>query len=244
MTDLFAITQIGMQNGSQRLATLGSNAAHASVPGHKRQMLRSNVPFVSHLDPTGAPSNLATLAGEAMRGLDLRPGGLRETGRALDAAVDGAGAYFGLTDGQTTYLTRGGRFSVDSSGYLVGEQGLRVLGTQGEIRLQAGADVNIRPNGEIVQRGEVQAILQLLRPGQDVELTPLSGALMRAEGAFDLQDPAMNSIKPNALEASNAAGPQDMTSLMTTARQFESLVRITQGYDDVLGRFIQKIGEA
>ncbi len=243
MTDLFAITQIGLQHGSQRLATLSSNAAHASVPGHKRQMLRSTVPFATHLDATSASADLAPVVGEAVRGLDLRPGALRETGRALDAAVDGAGVYFGLTDGQTTYLTRGGRFSVDASGFLAGEQGLRVLGTQGEIRLQAGADVSIRPNGEIVQRGEVQAVLQLLRPAEGVDLAPLSGALMQAEGALDLQDPVMNSIKPSTLEASNAGGPQEMTGLMTTARQFESLVRITQGYDDVLGRFIQKMGE-
>lgn len=244
MTDLFAITQIGLQYGSQRLATLSSNAAHASVPGHKRQMLRSDMPFATHLDASNANADLAPVVREAVRGLDLRPGALRETGRALDAAIEGAGVYFGLSDGQATYLTRGGRFSIDASGFLAGEQGLRVLGTQGEIRLQAGADVSIRPNGEIVQRGEVQAVLQLLRPAEGVDLAPMSGALMRAEGALDLQDPVMNSIKPSTLEASNAGGLQEMTGLMTTARQFESLVRITQGYDDVLGRFIQKMGEA
>ena len=42
---------------------------------------------------------------------------------------------------------------------------------------------------------------------------------------------------------SNAGASTEMVDLLTLTRQFESLVRVTQGYDELLGRAIQKLGE-
>jgi flagellar basal body rod protein FlgG len=50
-------------------------------------------------------------------------------------------------------------------------------------------------------------------------------------------------IRSGTLEASNTDATREMLSLMTLSRQFESLSRVLQSYDDLLGRTIQKLGE-
>ncbi len=241
MTDVFAITQIGMQEGQQRLTALANNAANAGTPGYKREVAatRPQTPFPFESMDVPASNGIVP----SLRGIDLRAGALKNTGRALDVAIEGVGTYFGLTQGQDFYLTRAGNFRVDAAGFLVGEHGLRVQGLQGDIQLQADGDISIQANGDVLQNGQKLTSLRLFTATGETRLSARGGALLAANGPVEPQDPALNYVRSGYLEASNAGGPQEMLGLMATTRQFESLVRIAQGYDDALGRAIQKLGE-
>jgi flagellar basal body rod protein FlgG len=50
-------------------------------------------------------------------------------------------------------------------------------------------------------------------------------------------------LRSGFVESSNAAANNEVLGLVALTRQVESLVRVTQGYDDVLGRTIQRLGE-
>jgi flagellar basal-body rod protein FlgF len=50
-------------------------------------------------------------------------------------------------------------------------------------------------------------------------------------------------VRGGTLEASNTDATREMLGLMALSRQFESLTHVVQGYDQVLGRAIQKLGE-
>jgi flagellar basal-body rod protein FlgG len=51
------------------------------------------------------------------------------------------------------------------------------------------------------------------------------------------------SVRQGFLENSNVSSTYEMTSLLQTMRHFESMQKIAQGYDDMLGTAIRKLGE-
>ena len=164
------------------------------------------------------------------------------TGRPLDVAIEGEDLFFALTDGVKTWLTRAGAFRLNPEGVLVDERGLRVQGVGGDIKLD-NAGVEIRPDGQIVRDGVAVAALQLFRPNDRAALEPAGGALMAAAQGAQPAEFGTGRVRASTLESSNAGASTEMVDLLALTRQFESLVRVTQGYDELLGRAIQKLGE-
>lgn len=242
MSDIFSITGIGMQDGQKRLEGLSQNAANASTPGYRRQVTASRTSaqrFDAALANAGA-AEAPQAATRSARGVDLREGGLMSTGRALDVAIDGGEHYFGLSDGQRVWLTRAGSLRIDGEGFLVGERGLRVQGTSGDVRLSHG-DVEVRADGSITREGVVLATLQLFKPAADSAPEPGRGSLI----GFAQMQPVEHGarVRSGFLEGSNASANSEVLGLVALTRQYESLVRITQGYDEALGKTIQRLGE-
>lgn len=229
MSDVYQIASIGLLAGKERLAAISENAASASLPGYRRHV------------PVGRAFD-AMLTQPALRQVDLRPGAIAATGRALDLAVDGTDAFFALTDGNQTWLTRGGAFRLNDEGVLVGERGLRVVGAQGDVRLP-GSNVTIEADGRITYQGVVVAALQLFRPNDRTSLQAAEGALLTAPSGVQPVEAQAARVRSGMLEASNTDATREMLGLMALSRQFESLTQILQSYDELLGRAIQKLGE-
>lgn len=235
MSDIFSITGVGLLDGQRRLETVSLNAANASRPGYRRQVA-ATAPAALSFDAVLGSSTVAPA-----RGVDTRAGQLVATGRPLDVAIDGTEGYFGLSDGQRTWLTRAGSFRIDAEGYLVGEGGLRVQGPGGDLRLD-NADVEVRPDGRILRDGVELATLALWRPTGGAMPQPGSGTLLRAPAGVEPMAGAVQ-LRSGHVESSNATAHTEVLALVGLTRQYESLVRVTQGYDEVLGRAIQRLGE-
>jgi flagellar basal body rod protein FlgG len=244
MSDIYSIASAGLLDGQKRLETISQNAANASVTGFRRQVAAARS-FPSNLVQTAAPGQGidSKETGSALRlRVDLRPGTLVATGRALDVAIEGDDLFFALTDGVQTWLTRAGAFRLSPDGMLVGERGLRVQGVGGDIKLD-NADVDIRPDGQIVRDGVAVAALQLFKPNDRATLEHAGGALIRAAQGVLPAEPGAGRVRASTLETSNAGASTEMVDLLALTRQFESLVRVLQGYDELLGRAIQRLGE-
>jgi len=239
MSDIFQIAGIGMLAGQQRLEAISLNAASASQPGYRRRVALLGRAFEATL---AAPPTATSGAATGSSAVDLRPGAMTATGRALDMAIDGDAVFFGLTDGTHTWLTRAGSFRLDETGVLVGERGLRVIGMQGDVRLP-GTDVEVSADGHITRQGASIAALQFFQPNDRASLQAAQGSLLVAPGGVRTAEAGQARLRSGALEASNTDATREMLDLMSLSRQFESLGRIVQGYDDVLGRAIQKLGE-
>lgn len=244
MSDLFSIVSIGLLAGQQRLDAISQNAASASVPGYKRQLDPARS-FANNLAAPGATASNPAASSPALSSrqrIDLRAGPITPTGRRLDVAIESSDLFFAVTDGSQTWLTRSGAFHVDAKGLMVGERGLPVQGTAGEIRLD-NADVEIRPDGQIVRDGVTVAALQLFSPVDRDGLASAGGALLNAGAGILPAEAGSVRLRGSALEGSNAGSGTEMIDLLALSRQFESLIRVTQGYDELLGRTIQKLGE-
>jgi flagellar basal body rod protein FlgG len=105
---------------------------------------------------------------------DAAQGGIRETGRTLDLALLGPGAFTMSSRARrgtaTIVETRNGAFVRDRDGYLADQQGRRVQGLAGPIRLSENA--RVQPDGSIRDGGRVVGRLPL-----SVGTTVRSGAL-------------------------------------------------------------------
>jgi flagellar basal-body rod protein FlgG len=50
-------------------------------------------------------------------------------------------------------------------------------------------------------------------------------------------------IRQGFLENSNVDSSQEMTQLVQTMRHFETMQKVVQGYDDMMGAAIRKLGD-
>lgn len=240
MSDVLQITAVGLLQAKDRLEAISANAANATLPGFRRHVAigRSFDSLLTH-----ASADSSTPARDAMPpAVDLRAGSIAETGRALDVSIDAEDLFFALTDGIQTWLTRAGAFRLDEHGVLVGEGGLRVVGAQGEIRLP-GSDVTVEGDGRLLHAGLTVGSLQLFRAADPTALRAAGGSLLSVSGEmYPVEAQAMR-VRGGTLEASNTDSTREMLDLVVLSRQYESLSRVLVSYDELLGRFIQKVGE-
>jgi flagellar basal-body rod protein FlgF len=245
MSDIYQIANIGLIEGTQRLEAISRNAAGASLTGYRRHVVVDR-PFTASLAAqieganAPAPDVAKATPPAALEHVNLQPGSITMTGRALDVAIEDDDKFFALSDGVQTWLTRAGSFRVDEAGVLVGDGGLPVLTQQGEARLP-GSDVQITSDGRIMHEGVVVATVQLFEPNEPTSLRAATGALLVAPEGIHPADTVR--VRSGALETSNTDAGREMLGLMMLSRQFESLTRIVQSYDEVLGQTIEKLAE-
>jgi len=125
----------GLLAFSKGLDGLSHNVANLNTPGFKS----SELVFRDMLyRQTTSGGNNAPLRVELGGGVDtpttrtrFRQGDLRDTGTALDAAIDGNG-FFVLRDGDRTFYTRNGQFDIGPDDFLIDKvSGARVAGFGG-----------------------------------------------------------------------------------------------------------------
>jgi flagellar basal body rod protein FlgG len=182
-----------MRAAQAQLETATHNLANVTSDGFRR--IRSSL----SLTPTGLVARQTP---------DDAQGGIRETGRSLDLALLGPGA-FRLTDG----TTRNGAFIRDRAGFLSDQRGHRVLGLHGPIRLPDGAavaaDGAIRAAGRVVDRLP-------LPPGTTVRSGALESsgvdaigetlAILTAQRAFETAQKTLVAIDQTREKAVNDVG--------------------------------------
>jgi flagellar basal body rod protein FlgG len=249
MSDLMSLAVSALRADQARLEQTSLNAANATTPGYRRATLvaidfQDLLPASTNMTPAGTarPTPSLLRMPTLVQGRDTTPAAIQPTGRPLDVALEGP-AYMVLTQGDQTWLTRLGALQVDTDGYLVGHRGLRVQGQQGDIQLESAQGLSIDAQGDIWRDGQAIARLKLLKPTPEAKLASSDGIALRADTQYLDGTQTDTKVRSGFLEASNAQGAQDMLGLIETVRRFESLVRLVQGYDEILGRTIQKLGD-
>lgn len=240
----FALDAFTLDAPAGALAAAGLRAAAASAAAGAAEAGReSQAEPASPLRPAGHGGLGRHGVPAVGHAVDLRPGEPIATGRALDLAIEGDELFFALTDGVRTWLTRAGAFRLDADGVLVGENGLRVVGRDGDVRV-ASEGVDVRRDGQILHEGVAVAALQLFRPAERAALRAAGGTLLSATGGARAAEPGAGRLRSGFLEASNADAARELVELVALTRQFESLARVGQGYDELLGRAIAQFGGA
>ena len=131
----------GMQNHQTRLDVIGNNVANVNTTGFKRG--RVNFQDMISQQMSGAASPTTEVGGVNPKEVGLgvtvaaidtvfTQGNLQTTGVSTDVAIQGNG-FFILKNGEESFYTRAGAFSLDSEGTLVNPaNGLRVQGWMAE----------------------------------------------------------------------------------------------------------------
>jgi flagellar basal-body rod protein FlgF len=259
MQTAFAIALASMHNDMSRLDRVALNLANVATPAYKREVVAVR-PFAEVLDSAAqhavAGAGVTTddpgrTPGALLVRTDLRPGTLRITGHALDLAL-AADGFFEVSTPEGPAYTRRGDFHVDARGRLVTAEGHAVMGRDGEIVLTTQAPV-VDAEGRITEPtattgpsatdpGAAVAQLRVVRVEDPASLQRLGDGLLAA-GADVTEVRAGAQVRQGALENANVSSMQEMVQLIETMRHFESMQRVAQGYDDMLGTAIRKLGD-
>jgi len=134
----------GLLNHQYQMEVIGNNIANLSTIGFKK----SRITFADAISQTlfsgSAPRNTYGGRNPIQFGLGMQiqsvdrnfsQGTLEATGFATDLAISGAG-FFTLRDGEKTYYTRAGNFSLDANGNLIAAGGAGIV--QGQLADDAG----------------------------------------------------------------------------------------------------------
>jgi flagellar basal-body rod protein FlgG len=227
MSDALRLAIGAMQSEARRLETISQNLANVSTPGYRRA-----------LPPTA--SFAAALTAAASQASDLRPGALRQTSGALDAAIAGDG-YFELETPAGPAYTRAGSFRVAASGELVHESGWPVAGVGGAVRLY-GSSATLGGDGSVREGGRVVGQLKVVRFDDARGLLRGGGSLLYpGVGAAGSAVPA--ALRVGYLELSNVDAGREALSMQNAVRHFEAAQKLYQGYDEAMRGALQLIGQ-
>ena len=213
-----------------------NNLANASTSGFKAELvnaLSARVVGDDGLEHGELPLALAT-------SIDFSFGSMQETGDDFDIAIDGQGWMSVLTDdGQEAY-TRGGRLMIDELGFLRNERGNQILGGGGPIVIPESEKVEIANDGTISVRGLGQAASQLQQVDVLRLVNPPINTISRGpDGLFYLEGDAPAAADPlvrlrsGFVETSNVNPVHELTSITSSARQFEMNIKMMQAMGDI-----------
>ena len=116
------------------------------------------------------------------------------------------------------------------------------MGTGGDIVLAAPPVVDA--TGAFTEDGRVVAKLRVVDFEAAETMDRLPGGLYAAGDKVATSDDQAADVRQGYLENTNVDPMREMTDLIRTMRHFESMQRVVQGYDDMLGTAIRKLGDA
>ena len=243
MEDVLAVSLKGMQIDMLQMERTGMNMVNTVTPGYKRDVVNVR-PFSQYISEVNENAE----AGSVSIVPDFKHGTLKNTNRSLDMAISGEG-FFELKSPQGLVYSRKGNFHIDGAGNLVSEQGYPVMTSKGEISLDT-SNILVDKQGNIFDKSTQQSPLsQSIAQIKLVKFENLKNVKRVEGGNFQSIDPGVNlsdseiQVQQGYLENSNASSAQEMIQLMKTVRHFESMQKMAQGYDEMLGTAIRKLGD-
>jgi flagellar basal-body rod protein FlgF len=228
----------------RELDVVANNIANADTSGFKVEQLLVGVEVGERARNAFIRPGVSFVLDNGV-GRDYGQGALEQTGRTLDFAIEGEGAFFKLQDGAGEAYTRDGAFTVDAGGRLTTQGGVPVLGDGGEIILNpelgepsVGADGTISQNGELVGRLSVVRFdaLGALEKGGD--------GLYRNASNATAQDAPDVLVRQGMLEGSNVNPILEITNLIEIQRAYESVSKMIENANDLSRRAVERLGRA
>ena len=241
-TDASRTITASLEAINQAQQVLLNNIANASTDGYKRV----GVPFegIPSLSSSGhGPVGAGVRLGPAI--VDMSQGRLRQTGRALDLAIEGEG-FFQLEEPQThrAFFTRCGRFAVNASGEIVWRSSTRELRLRPTVRTERPErEIEIDSDGTFKagvvaadgsgSAGDHSQRIQIVRLPALADLVPTGENLFTIRGELNPQtptppDPAAGRVRQRCLEESNVDVDREQRELESLQRQAQALERAAQ----------------
>lgn len=224
-----------MKNVQHKQTNNAHEIANVITPGFKKSFSEQTKSLDVHVD--GALNSRAMPISKATNIVDMNPGALMISGRALDIYVNDAGALVVQgPEGQELY-TRRGDLSVSANGMLVTGTGHLVIGDDGPITVPQGTNISIANDGRV----------NMIPPGSHLEVqvgriklvnTADQDMLIREDGLYQLKKgdlPLDGEIRitPKALEGSNVNAVDAMVRMIQLSRQYEMAVNMIKNAREV-----------
>lgn len=242
------ISAEGANSQAQRLEVIANNIANVDTAGFKQDVPTFQARFAEAIQrgtaQSGSKSNTDVGGGVKVidTATDFSPGVFKPTGNDFDFAINGKGFFSVKTaDGQVNY-TRAGNFTLDRTGRLVTENGLRpVLDQAGnEIVMATNVPFSVSPDGFISQAGNVRA-LGISEPKSKGDLVKAGSNMFRSLAPVDAVPLAARQVRQGYLEMSGANSINQMMAMIESTRGFEANTQMIQNQDSMTGTLISRV---
>lgn len=152
---------------------------------------------------------------------DLSTGSLKQTGNALDVALNGPGFLVVSTPAGDRY-TRGGSLRLDEKHHLVDAEGRTLLGEKGPMTMGTGP-VEIDATGQVKQSGQVVDRLKIETAPKGTELSREGEALWVPPATREVMKPDARAVKQGYLEESNVNSMGSLIDMVSIQRAYASV---------------------
>jgi len=248
MNGAFYIGATGLEAQQRALDVVANNIANINTPSYKRSETRFSemiAPRDAQAGADGATLDaLPSLAGVAVADSQrvFSQGDLKQTGQALDLAIQGQGFIELMGPGGQTMLWRGGGLKVNSDGYLAAANGL-VLKAMISVPVDATAitidsdgKVHAQANGQTVDIGQIGLVL----PKDMTTLAGVGDGLYQTADNADVMDAlpgedGAGALVQGSLESSNVQLSDEMVNLLLLQRAYAANAQVLQAGDQLMG---------
>ncbi len=227
---------------ARALDTTANNVANQTTSGFKADHIAFRE-YIARVDARTTGDPTISLVIDPDTYTDFSAGGLEQSYRDLDFAIDGDG-FFSVETAAGVRFTRDGRFSVNAFGELVTRDGAQVLDAGGAPILvdpEAGP-VLATPDGELQQNATPIARLGVFRFDDARQLRKSGDNMFAAEAE---PAPALSPrVRQGFIETSNVNPVAAMTDMIEIMRAYEQAARLTETASDLERQAIQTLSDA
>ena len=232
----------GMTALSQKQDQIANNLANVNTTGFKQSGLFM-MAYQEHMkdDEDRVFANREMKANEVY--LDYSEGTMRQTKGDLDLCIKGTGFFKIMADDGVRY-TRNGNFSIDSQGLLVTEDGAKVMGKEGFIRVEPNEKITFTENGEVIQNGYSKGVLKVVDFQKPYEMRRCGNsrfAPLNPE-AVELQSQGYL-VRQGYLESSNVDMIRNMVQMISAYRNYEADQKALYAQDETLDKAVNQVAQ-
>ncbi|OFZ15473.1 MAG: flagellar biosynthesis protein [Bdellovibrionales bacterium RBG_16_40_8] len=240
---------------NQRLETISNNLANSSTTAFKKdkqtfsEFVTANekppqimtVPRIaasveSFYDMQGGDRAYVDASGTYS---DFSQGALKNTGGALDLAIEGKGFFEVMTPSGISY-TRSGAFKIDADGRMITSDGLAILregtGDPAQRTIQvSGKNVTVGYNGEIYDGENQLGKISLVDIENKDALKKIGNSLYTLKPNYEAAPHVARDLKLHQgfLELSNVNVVDEMTDMIQASRVFEATKEAIKAHDSM-----------
>ena len=215
-----------MDSKFKTIEVIGNNLANVNTTGFKKA-----TPFTEVINQYNKV--------EIKQATNYTQGNLTPTDNPLDLSVNG-NAYFTVQGSDGMDFTRNGKFSISDNGFLVNDQGKKVLGRSGPINLSGymldkSQNINISKNGDIKVGDMYVDKLLMVKLDPTDKFTRKDGTnFSSVDGRYLLADDSEFQINQGYLEESNVNPIEEMTNMIKVHNEYDSASKMINFLDQSL----------
>lgn len=245
----------GMKNEQRRLDVLSNNLANAATTGYKKEGVTSRAfseLYSIKINDASEPNitrpigkmSLGVRIGESYR--DWSEGSIKNTQNPYDLALTGKGFFtIQSTDksgNEHIRYTRDGEFIRTMDGYLTTKDGDNVLDSEGNpVRIPDAKTVAFSADGRIECDGVVTGQIGI------TDFADYNYLQQYGENAYETVEGAEQiatntSVEQGLLETSNVNVVQEMVTMITVERSYQTGQKIISSIDSMLDKAVNQVG--
>lgn len=239
MSDSMNVTASDLGALRKQYQAITHNLANANTVGYKRQVSNFRRVLNSRTDASD-PTPGSQHIGHQVRNdvhLDFTQGVLDATGRSLDVAVNGEGAFFIVETPQGRLYSRNGSFHLSPEGKLVDATGRQIAGDNGQITVPSSVSetqIQIGRDGTLSAEGTSFGKIKLVQVEDVTQLKPGGSGCYRLPATVRPKSAEEAELVQGHLEKSNVDAVEELVKLIQVTRLYEAGVKTIASHDDRL----------